>query len=52
MLSQIIDYHAPFVPITQDGKLMQVIDRTEVAVIVANLYFNETFRAALRLAHM
>ena len=50
MLSQIFNCHAPFVAITEEGRLVQVIDRKELAVKVTNIYLNETLRDALRHA--
>ena len=50
MLSQIISRPAPFVAITEEGRLVQVVDRKELAVKVTNIYLNETLRAALRHA--
>lgn len=50
MLSQIINSHAPFVAITENGILVQVIDRAALAVKVTNIYVNETLRSALRHA--
>jgi hypothetical protein len=50
MLSQIISRPAPFVAITEEGRLVQVVDRKELAVKVTNIYLNETLRSALRRA--